>query len=100
MLSGNATSLCVRGINFERLSKIMKTYLLTIAGLVVLTLAVLFVAKALWLAETEPITESEDTKQIQEKIEAESLEAKPVFKMDKPEWLKTTDKAEIFSRVF
>ncbi len=42
----------------------MKTYLLTIAGLVVLTLAVLFVAKSFWFTETAAVPEKADTKSL------------------------------------
>ena len=78
----------------------MKTYLLTIAGLVVLTLVVLFVVKVFWLSETEPTTESKETEEIQRKVETKPPEAKPIFKMDKPEWLKTTERYEVLGRVF
>jgi hypothetical protein len=91
----------------------MKTYWLTIAGLVVLALVALFMTKVLWLAETEPLAESRHSTQTRETSKSASqtqpkpqqpekmsnlqarLKAKPAFKLAKPMWTKFAENREL-----
>lgn len=56
----------------ERLRIIMKTYWLTIAGLVVLTLVVIIAAKVFWLAETAPKAQYKNIRQKQQRVVSNS----------------------------